>query len=288
MNKSRILKFSIFINIIFIIMFGGLCIWKRNSIYNRIYALKTKAPSEAVLKTFNNEPLEIANGTYTSQNLSTDKSISILFLGNSLTRHGIVENLWDTKGGMAASSEEKDFVHLLMNKISKEKKTNINYSITNISTFERAFASPDFNAAIFNDWLKNAEVLKNSTPPDFVIIQIGENMSRDDVKLNDGQTLKEKYSELLSLFPSSKKIITLPFWPDRDKNNVITQVAVENNAVLVDLSHLGIPSGNGMDYENFAKSQKHYANTGVGDHPGDIGMQKIADCLYTVVGNLIQ
>ena len=44
--------------------------------------------------------------------------IRVLFLGNSITRHGIKREIgWHFDHGMAASAREKDYVHLLMAQI---------------------------------------------------------------------------------------------------------------------------------------------------------------------------
>jgi len=43
----------------------------------------------------------------------------ILFLGNSITLHGPAPKIgWEGNWGMAASSQQKDFVHLLTSKIA--------------------------------------------------------------------------------------------------------------------------------------------------------------------------
>ena len=93
------------------------------------------------------------------------------------------------------------------------------------------------------------------------------------------QELEKQYAQLLANFPNSIKIICIPFWPDKNKQNVITKIAVDNNVYLVDLSHLG----NGIDKKNYASSYRKYKQPGVGEHPGDYGMRNIANNLFTVI-----
>ena len=52
---------------------------------------------------------------------STDGAYKILFVGNSITRHGILQELnWNCEAGMAASAEENDYVHQTGKLISNE------------------------------------------------------------------------------------------------------------------------------------------------------------------------
>jgi hypothetical protein len=155
--------------------------------------------------------------------------------------------------------------------IAEGKKMNVRYSYTNIAEFERQFALQSFDII---GKLSKSEVLQ----PDILIVQIGENVTKAD--LANPVAFKQAYLKLLSQFPHSKKIITLPFWPDKVKQNVITEIALESKSYLVDLAHLG----DGTDVNNFASSYKYYSQPGVGSHPGDYGMKNIARCLYSVIG----
>ena len=218
-----------------------------------------------MLSQFNNEPLEAVNDSIV---IGADSTLSILFLGNSLTYTGVPEEEADKeKRGLTSTKKEYDYVHRLVKMISNNDKVNVRYSVVNISGFERTFTSRGFEKEMLGN-------VSNITP-DYLIIQIGENVAREDINSNHLRYKKELI-ELLSLFPSSKIIITLPFWPYNEVNYAHTDVAMDLGALIVDLSHLG----NGTDKENFASSQRSYKQSGVGEHPGDRGMERIADCLY--------
>ena len=46
--------------------------------------------------------------------------IRIMFVGNSITLHGVAESIgWYNECGMAASSEKSDYVHILMERVKK-------------------------------------------------------------------------------------------------------------------------------------------------------------------------
>ena len=68
----------------------------------------------------------------------------ILFLGNSITQHGPSKAIgWAGDWGMAASAQEKDFVHLVTKSLSKTVGTAPEIMIRNIAGFERQYASYD-------------------------------------------------------------------------------------------------------------------------------------------------
>ena len=273
-QRNKVLVISLLLNVVFLLLFSFAAYYKRDAIAYKIHDVFNKVEvnkvevSENVLLTFNQEPYNSINGEV---NKKYDKTIGILFLGNSLTLCGVPEEESDRQHerGLTSTSMEKDYVHLLINKISEEKHVNIKYSIINIADFERNFSRVSFKYA----QLQNATVQK----PDFVIFQIGENISKEDISKN-GYLFEKKYSELISNFSSSKKIVCLPFWPDTDKINHITNVAVANESYIVDLSHLG----NGTDLLNFASSYKKYKQPGVGQHPGDYGMMNISNNIFSV------
>ena len=105
----------------------------------------------------------------------------------------------------------------------------------------------------------------------------------NEVVVVDAKKYEDEYTKLLALFPNSKRIITIPFWPDKNKEYATTNIAIKSQSYLVDISHLG----NGTDPLNFSSSYKNYKMPGVGSHPGDYGMTNIAKCIYAAF-NAIQ
>ena len=86
--------------------------------------------------------------------------------------------------------------------IAEEHHVNIRYSILNIAQFERTFTKHSFEMGKL--------ALAENKQPDYLIVQIGENVSQDDI--TDSKKYEDEYTKLLSLFPNSKSI-TIPFWP---------------------------------------------------------------------------
>ena len=271
MKKIKtIFKCSIAINGLFLLLFTGYIakkVMERNVHYQKVLTV----PTDSMLLKFNNEPLNTLNDTI---NVGSSKTISILFLGNSITRTEAAYTPNDqTPRGMCSSSIQKDYVHLLTSHISKSKKVNIHYSVVNIADFERNYKEFEKH---YDSFFSNIANLS----PDFLIVQIGENVNGSDLYHNM-EDFVDSYVNLLNKFEKSTKIITLPFWQSELRNEAISSVAMQANAIICDLSHIG------CDDTNKAVSD-HYDNVseGVASHPGDEGMEDIAICLMSIFNGL--
>ena len=247
-------------------MVGGLGWHYRGKIADKL-GLVAQKPSDASLLAFNNEKFEVLNDSLIVA--GCDSSVSILFLGNSLTYCGVADEDPDkTKRGLTSTSIDKDYVHRLVRMISERDSVSVRYSVTNIAEFERQFHLRPFP---WDDKLSDAMVQQ----PDILIVQIGENVSTDAITGHREEFIDE-YARLLERYPHSRRIITLPFWMDVQKCDAITEVALRTRSGIADLSHLGHRNS---DPRNFAKYYRHYSNPGVGEHPSDYGFEQIAKML---------
>ncbi|MBN1469491.1 MAG: SGNH/GDSL hydrolase family protein [Fusobacteriaceae bacterium] len=188
-----------------------------------------------------------------------EKTIKVLIIGNSLTLHPISEKVnWERVCGMAASSKENDYVHLLFEKL-KTYKENILFKYTNYAIFEREFEKISINELVeFN--------------ANFIIFQLGDNVS-------DLDNFKQNYIELINCFKNEKTaiLLTTPFFYSNEKNRIVSDVAKNTDSFLIDLSNLY------SDKRNFAKAEYNYKHKGVGLHPGDFGMKNIADAIFITI-----
>jgi len=270
--KKKWFIISIIINIILlgIMCFGAY--YKRNSIaaYARKFydALFLEKNIEEVGLNFN----EFSQVRYQSEiqfiDNQNDDRIKIVILGNSLT----LINDWNGGAGLAASNRENDYVHILLEKISFENDLKIEYIVLNIAEFEREFEYFDYD---------RLEIIRKFEP-EIIIFQIGENVIAK--KLNEKREIFiENYMELINYCNGKYTIICLPFWPDKDKINAITEIALKSESFLVDLSHLG----SGIEPLNFARSERKFDHAGVAAHPGDYGMNNIAKILYITIKKII-
>lgn len=252
-----------------------------NEIFTGIGKLysQDKVGTKEQLKVMNS----VANPSFIDTcNNQTGKSFKLLVIGNSLTRHGIAENIgWTRISGMAATSVRNDFVHLLFYKIENLLPSRkICLRMTNFADFERNYNTFDFKAT---DNLVNYQ-------PDVIVFQLGENVSFNTT--NTTSLFESKYIELINCFKKNENpiiICTTPFFPSAEKNQIIEQVVLKTKSYLADLSHLPL-----LDKENYAKDEKDYKgnrsewkNEGIGIHPGDYGMKNIAQELFIIINATI-
>lgn len=192
----------------------------------------------------------------------------ILFLGNSITLHGPAPKIgWEGNWGMAASAQEKDFVHLLAARIAKEAGGRPEIKIRNIADFERQPGTYDVPAG-----LKEELALR----PNLVVIAIGENvaaLSTDDAKA----TFKRAFTGLLQELKKSGSptiLVRSSFWANPAKDEILQSVCQEAGGIFVDNRKLG------SDESNYARAERKWEHAGVAAHPGDKGMQAIADAIW--------
>ncbi len=219
------------------------------------------------------------NDYYELSSSHKGKAYKILVLGNSIARHGKSEAIgWlSHDGGMAATKEENDYIHLLFRKIEVLlPNCKIYLRETSLVRFERDFSTFDFTTI---DKLISYQA-------DIVIFQLGENVNFNEVNTPD--LFQKKYVDLINCFKKDKNpliICTTPFFPNLQKNAVIEQVVLTTKSYLSDLSHLRL-----LDNQNYAKDEINYAGNrsewkveGIGLHPGDYGMRNIAQQIFIII-----
>ena len=191
----------------------------------------------------------------------------VLFLGNSITKHGPKADIdWSGNWGMAASAEAKDYVHLVTKALTEKQGSAPEVLVKNIADFERAYAGYDFA-------VKQKEVVEFQA--DLIILAIGENvpglkMAEDKAKLQEAvtkllTTLKGKHSPRI--------LVRSCFWANPAKDEALQLACAAVGGVFVDISALG------KDEKNYARSERPYKHAGVANHPGDQGMAGIAVAL---------
>ena len=97
----------------------------------------------------------------------------IMFIGNSITRHAPKPDIgWYGNWGMAASSKEKDFVHLVMAEIQKSHP-NSEFCIVQASIWEINYKNCDYDA-----YFREAASFK----PDIIMCAISGNIPKEELE----------------------------------------------------------------------------------------------------------
>lgn len=190
--------------------------------------------------------------------------IKLLFLGNSITRHGKAENLgWSGDWGMAASSKENDYVHKLTSKFC-QKGIKVSVCIANLSDWERT-RNMDL---LFTKYLS---ALRFNA--DYVIVRLGENACLDKY-LSEFELC---YGELTDLFSrnGAKIVLTDLFWEYEPFDNFVAELAKARGYAFAEIHDLG--------NDDAMKAIGKFSHNGVAVHPGDKGMAEIAERIFRVL-----
>lgn len=195
----------------------------------------------------------------------------VLFLGNSITLHGPAPKIgWEGNWGMAATAREKDFVHLLSTKIADKGGGKPVVKIRNIADFERQFKTYDVQAGLKEEL---------SLQADLVVVAIGENVA-DLAKEEDQAKFKAALTRLLQELKKHGQptiFVRGSFWASPVKDAILQTACEEAGGVFVDIRKLG------SDESNYARAERKIEHAGVAAHPGNKGMQAIADALWLAI-----
>lgn len=201
------------------------------------------------------------------------KFIKVLCIGNSITIHPILEDIWWGNWGMAATEQQYDYVHVI-EKGLKVKDSTATVTPFNASVWER---NMDINLdSLFGDYLQ--------PDLDLIIFRFGENVS-DIANLN--QKFDDLVQYVVSKCPTAKFVITGVFWQNDEKDMAFNNVAAKYNMTFIRLSDLDNAEnkqriGNMVSGED--GQQHEITNLGVANHPNNAGMNKIANRILTPLG----
>ncbi len=186
----------------------------------------------------------------------------ILFVGNSITRHGPApEQLgWSGDWGMAASSIDKDYVHLTASAL-KDKWGAVDFCVTQAADWERNYQDPGL--------LERQYSAARQFCADVVVIRLGENVIRETFNY---EAFVSAYCDMVRFFAAKEGteiVLTDLYWAHEGINNAIHEAAGRLGLPYIAMSDLG---------EDDTMSAKGlFWHEGVAGHPGDKGMQTISD-----------
>ena len=194
----------------------------------------------------------------------------VLCIGNSITYMQQSTNIgWKGDWGMAASKKEKDYVHLLEEKL---KKYNSKSTVTCVNVV-RWETKPTLSIETL---LKG-----NIEGKDIIIIRLGDNVQ-------DIAVFREGLRRLIDLCGqyTSHIILTGCFWKRMHTESVIITIARTNHLKYVPLFWIGEIYGNttycqGSEIFYDTQGNPYHANhPAFSLHPNDKGMEMIAETLF--------
>ena len=192
--------------------------------------------------------------------------LRVLFAGNSITLHGIKPEIgWHWLWGMAASAKEKDYVHRLIEKISA-LCPDAAYCIGQVSAWEVDYKHGEESY----DRFKEASYFG----ADIIVMRFVENCPWDDFDQPLFERELKKMLDFLNSTGKAKIILTTGFWK-HIADDGIRAVAAERGYPLVELGDLG-------ELDEM-KAVGLFEHTGVAQHPGDKGMEAIAERIFEVL-----
>ena len=188
--------------------------------------------------------------------------LNVLFIGNSITRHAPKESIgWSGNWGMAASCEERDYVHVVVAGL-EEKYGPVNFCTVCGADWERSY------------W-DSAELERLSAARNFkadiIVCRIGENIwgSRDKLATIPLEPYFDHMIKWFNVQNTERLVITDLFWAFDGVDSVIRSVAAKNGYTLVGINDLGA--------QDCCKALGQFWHDGVQIHPNDEGMKRIAE-----------
>ena len=194
--------------------------------------------------------------------ISENTGLRILFVGNSITRHGKKPEIgWDRECGMAASSADNDYVHLVLKKIMKYDKHPA-WCIAQVADFERTFFEHDASYGYS---------LAAEFKPDIVIMFFGANVSRDyDTMENPPKPFFEAFEDMRNLL----------------SNNGKAKVYISEGFYIrpvLDAEKKAVAEKYGDTFISMDDIRTREDSHGQFNHPGDLGMELIADRFFEAI-----
>ncbi len=210
---------------------------------------------------------QLMKNEYVKIHNSEKNGVRVMFAGNSITLHGIKEDIgWMNEWGMAASEKEKDYVHLVMKKIL-QKDAEASFCICQVAEWERNYKTGRDTLGLYS--------IARDYGADIIIARFVENCPWSEDF--DADIFKKEYIKLIDYLNSTGKakiILTSSFWK-HPANAVIEEIAEEKGFPYAELSDLG-------ECEDM-KAIGLFEHEGVANHPGDKGMEAIAERILEVM-----
>ena len=191
-----------------------------------------------------------------------NSKLKILFVGNSITKHAPKPSIgWTNDCGMAASSLERDYVHIIIKRIMERYDKNVSFAIAQVAEYERTFfnCEPECSYKEIKDF-----------DADIIITFYGANVTKDyDTMENPPKTFAEAYEDMRNYLVGSNTSVyhSMGFYIRPVLDAEKRSVAQKYGEPFIDISDIrSLPETHGLF-----------------NHPNDLGMQMIADRFFEAI-----
>lgn len=189
-----------------------------------------------------------------------DGSPRILIMGNSVTRHQPLPSIgWENDWGMAASSKEKDYAHLVIAHVMR-KHPNAAFCILQAAIWEQYFPDFDFEGCF---------AAAADFHPDIIVCAISANIKAESFEHEAFIREMGRLHRYLAGGKDFRLIQTTSFFDNAEKTAAIREYVATVVGDLVEIHDLC------HDEENLAIGR--FWHEGIEHHPGDLGMMRIAE-----------
>ncbi|MFM8406409.1 MAG: SGNH/GDSL hydrolase family protein [Pirellulaceae bacterium] len=209
-----------------------------------------------------------------AQGIELSEVERVAFIGNSITLHGPKADIdWNGNWGMAATEAQRDYVHRIAKRLEDATQRKPQLSVRNLADFERGYETYDLEKGL-------AETLEFQ--PDLVIVSLGENVPPLDtaVKVQAFEAAFQNLLQRLESHAGAKPrtiLVRGTFWRDDAKESAMKSASQKVKARFVSLEGLD------QDPLNFGRAERPWKHAGVGGHPGDRGMERIAERIWGAI-----
>ena len=201
------------------------------------------------------------------------KGPRVLFVGNSITLHGPRPQIgWTNNWGMAASARDKDYVHLLQKKIVAEQPEAQCCLLQVAGSFERSFFKADWSCEKNFAWARKFK-------PDVIVLFFGANVPKD----YDAGTMTPAPARTFGA-----ALETFLDYVDPDKKAFVLMSPGFYIRPKLDAEKAAVAKARGCAVVEMADIQKSKVAHGRYNHPGDLGMQMIADRFWQAIESFVK
>ena len=209
---------------------------------------------------------QLSQSNFVKFDFPNNKGMRVMFVGNSITLHGIRPEVgWYNEWGMAASAKSRDYVHLLEEDI-KQLDAEAAFCICQVAEWEGRYKE---GSTVLSKYEQ-----ARSFNADLIVLRFIENVPKDGYESDTFLRELDALVNYLNETGKAKLIISTGFFRHPGDDDIRTY-ANKKGIPCVELGDLG-------ENEQM-KAVGLFEHKGVANHPGDKGMMAIASRIMEAI-----